>query len=408
MNSVTFESFDTTSDPVQLQVEQIRNSGILARSGHLKSLFEYLYQCYLADRIPKELEIAMEGMGKDASFDASQDALVRVYVHKLRRKLDEFYANEGEDERFRLDIPKGEYRLVLQAGPKVQQKYRFDHPLPIRLLLLLTLLLSLTVNIFFWLYPAQNQSSAPQINPLWQPLFADTKAITLVIGDYYLFAESDGAGQISRLVRQFDVNSAADLANQLQLDPELAAHQFDLGLSYIPTSAARALNAISPVLQQHGKEPKVVMASELNADLLQNSHLVYVGQLSGLGQLADLLFDQSGFQLGAGYDELVDKTTQQRFSSSNGIPAEHGLSVAHLAYLSSFTGPSGNRIIIASGFRDQGLNQLTELLKNETSLAKLDSSRDFEALFKSTSTGAVHKPAQLLLQRPIPKQSTGN
>ncbi|RYG18023.1 MAG: hypothetical protein EOO07_09880, partial [Chitinophagaceae bacterium] len=64
-------------------IARVKESGVLSRSVHLNSLFEFLYFCHKNNRIPKEFEIAMEGMGRDDGFDVTQDAMVRVYIHKL-------------------------------------------------------------------------------------------------------------------------------------------------------------------------------------------------------------------------------------------------------------------------------------------------------------------------------------
>src|SRR6185503_6970996 len=58
--------------------------------------------------------IAVEVFGRGTDFDVSQDAAVRVYIHKLRRKFEEFYAEHPEVGPERLAIPKGEYRLILE------------------------------------------------------------------------------------------------------------------------------------------------------------------------------------------------------------------------------------------------------------------------------------------------------
>ena len=44
-------------------------------------------RCTRAGRTPKESVIAVEVFGRGTDFDVSQDAAVRVYIHKLRRKL---------------------------------------------------------------------------------------------------------------------------------------------------------------------------------------------------------------------------------------------------------------------------------------------------------------------------------
>ena len=68
--------------------ERIRSSGVLGRSHLTQRLFDFLVGCSLSGRAPKEIEVAIDVFGKDARFDVSQDAMVRVYIHKLRRKLE--------------------------------------------------------------------------------------------------------------------------------------------------------------------------------------------------------------------------------------------------------------------------------------------------------------------------------
>src|ERR1700710_2152626 len=101
----------TIADSLHSHAELIRSSGILGRSELLLRLFNFLAQCSVAERTPKELEIALEGFGKRADFDVGQDAMVRVYILKLRRKLDDYYAGAGAAQPQRLVLPKGEYRL---------------------------------------------------------------------------------------------------------------------------------------------------------------------------------------------------------------------------------------------------------------------------------------------------------
>ncbi|MGP2637003.1 hypothetical protein ACTVT4_13680, partial [Staphylococcus aureus] len=45
----------------------------------------------------------------------AQDASVRVYIYRLRKKLDEYYALRPPAES-RLFIPRGEYRLALTSS----------------------------------------------------------------------------------------------------------------------------------------------------------------------------------------------------------------------------------------------------------------------------------------------------
>jgi hypothetical protein len=103
---------DTTPPEIfDAEVVKLRHSGALGRSDVLARLFDYLVVRSRAGDPPKESEVALEVFGKDSSFDAIQDASVRVAVLRLRRKLDDYYASADEEPR--LSIPKGEYRLAL-------------------------------------------------------------------------------------------------------------------------------------------------------------------------------------------------------------------------------------------------------------------------------------------------------
>src|SRR5262245_44668197 len=95
------------------QAQKIERSGALGRSRSYARLLEFLVECSLKGRTPKELEIAMEVFGKGADFDPSQDSMVRVYAHNLRQKLDTYYANDGAAEPCQLTLARGEYRVSL-------------------------------------------------------------------------------------------------------------------------------------------------------------------------------------------------------------------------------------------------------------------------------------------------------
>src|SRR6185369_10896758 len=110
----------TDSESLRAHVDRIKASGVLGRSPLMQRLFDFLLECTLAGKAPKEIEVAVDAFGKGAEFDVSQDAMVRVYIHKLRRKLEEFYAGPGAAEPVRLSIPKGEYRFVAENAAIVE------------------------------------------------------------------------------------------------------------------------------------------------------------------------------------------------------------------------------------------------------------------------------------------------
>ena len=89
---------------------------MLGRSRHYRNLLEYLVECSLADKTPKEIDLAIDGLKRGDDYDVSADSTVRVYVHQLRKKLDNYYQQHAPGAEFRLVIPKGQYRLELEAS----------------------------------------------------------------------------------------------------------------------------------------------------------------------------------------------------------------------------------------------------------------------------------------------------
>lgn len=65
----------------------------------------------------KEFSIAVDALGRPASFDPKLDSIVRVEVHKLRRLLREYYEGEGRNRPLAILVAPGGYRLAFAERP---------------------------------------------------------------------------------------------------------------------------------------------------------------------------------------------------------------------------------------------------------------------------------------------------
>jgi len=100
------------------EVECALGSAVFVRSPRLARLLKYLCEKYFAgeaDRI-KEYNIAVDVLDRPASFDPSEDAIARVEVHRLRKKLREYYETEGSDHPLHIVIPSGRYVPVFLSA----------------------------------------------------------------------------------------------------------------------------------------------------------------------------------------------------------------------------------------------------------------------------------------------------
>ena len=404
------------------QAAKIVQSGALGRSRSYGRLLEFLVECAIAGRTPKELEIAMEVFGRGADFDPSQDSMVRVYAHNLRQKLEHFYATTGRSEARQLHLARGEYRISLAAGEAVAEASEAAAPAPLPVAApepvvapkagwrvaaagaaLVALGAALGVGITLQQAPVLPAATAVAHSPIWSDMLDDDLPILLVVGDYYIYGELDDHGDVTRLVRDFSVGSSRELDELMKNDSTLMARYLDLDLTYLPTGSASALLDVLRVLYTSNKPVRVVSMSEMNEADLKSSHVIYVGYISALNKLEDFVFASSGLSIGYTYDELRNIDTGELYTSEAGMP-EINRNYRDYAFISTFPGPGGNQIMIVSGTRDAGLMQAAHAVADPMFVQSIENARphsnkgppSFEMLYEVTGYGRTNLDAMLV------------
>jgi hypothetical protein len=86
-------------------------SGEFNRSPNLEKILVYLCEQYFQGRsnLVKEYSIATEALGRDTSFDPKKDSIVRVELHRLRRRLKEYRNGKGANDAVWFDLPEKTY-----------------------------------------------------------------------------------------------------------------------------------------------------------------------------------------------------------------------------------------------------------------------------------------------------------
>ena len=394
---------------IRNETERIKSSGVLGET-RLRRLFEYLVTSTLAGQSPKEIAIAIDVFGKDSNFDVSQDALVRVYIHKLRKALDDFYSSNGGAESGVLNIPRGEYRLRLTAPAPAPTR----HKAPTITLGVAALgacaVLGVAVLVGFGivrLWTPRSDLDQVRGNPVWSAILKDDRPIMIVLGDYYLIGETDKPMDVKRLIREYSVNSKSDLDNYVLAHPEVADRYMDVGLRYLPLAAAFALRHVMVVLAPENRRITVTKMSDLQPSDLKSADIVYIGYMSGLGMMQDLVLRGSRFAVGESYDEIVDKNTRHSYISQTssqimGPPQFSGKETPYHDYglFSKFLGPGGNTIVVVAGTRDEGVEQTAEAFTSWQKLEEIgrhaDARLPFEALLEVSAFDGVNLSGRLV------------
>lgn len=418
------------SDPryareIQDEIEQIRESGVLGRARGLPTLFDYLVQRSQQGHAPKESEIAIEVFHCDPST-ATEGSGSRTYIHRLRRKLEEFYRTHPEHTAVRLALPLGEYRLVALVGQNGQEPEQLA-PLDSQsrspswskkwLVAGLVAVFGLAAGTGAYLAGGSQQRAALAASSsdpaatvrqtaFWQALLAGKRPTAVIEGDYYMFVEFDEHHQVRRLVRDPAINSTEDLRNYIAANPGTARQLGGTYLNYVPYSVSLSMFEIRPVLSQD-IQLRVLSSSTLKAAGSQGgtsipyySNMLYVGLLDGMGVLQGPTFAASRFGVDPQFKHLTDRATGKVYPMEPQTQTE-AAPIHQFGLVSSFRGPQGNRILLICGTADMALVTLTKLLTRKEGVAQLESlaanTGSFEALYEVSAAPTMMTQARLIV-----------
>lgn len=375
---------------LEREIERICRSGALGRSPVYERLLRYLHETTRSGTLPKEADIAVEVFER-SEFDPSTDSSVRVYLHHLRQKLNAWYAGPAADSPQFIHIPKGEYRLLVgtravAAPAKPHGPLRSLASWPVAAAGIAIAAVSALFGTYWFDRPDALDAAAE--TALWQSLKRDDRPLVVVLGDYYIFGEAGDYGNVERLIRDFRINSREELELDYEQLASDGATYMDVRLSYLPVGAGVALAGVSGVVRSLGREMIVIPQSSLDAKTVQSSDIVYIGYLSGLGLLKQFVFAASNFELGQTFDELVDRESGRFYVSEAGLPDGPVQDYVDYGFLSTFPGPSGNRILVVAGMRDEGLMEMASIMASADSIADL-----------MTAVGEPQPPAMEALYR---------
>tara|TARA_X000000950_G_scaffold284935_1_gene389292 strand:+ start:835 stop:2067 length:1233 start_codon:yes stop_codon:yes gene_type:complete len=388
---------DQERTELRAEIARMREAGLVGQSGRLKHLFDYLAERSLEGCPPKEAEIATDVFGRDASMVA-EDSSVRVYVHRLRKRLEDFYLRGEPCDGPRLVLPRGEYCFQLEE-PIAHSTPATDGQEPgkpssrnlIRLLSgalagAIVIIAILSANVWTSADKAEGAQFDYTVSPIWSPLADSSRPLILVVGDYYIFGEYEDGLFLTRLIRDFDISSREDLSNFLLSDPAGSQSYADVSLEYLPVSIAHAMSDFAPLLD--ASDARIVQASQLSPDALRCCDIIYIGLTSGFGLLQETVFAQSRFQLGQTFDEIVDSQDGTDFVSEAFLSSPGEAMYNDFAIFSYQEGPTGNHIWVFAGTRDTGLMGLSEVMMDDSWLEEeLDVGvlvPGYEAVFKVT------------------------
>lgn len=200
---------------VLAELERAVESRWLRDSHHLRALLTHVVTETLEGREAglKEYNLGVSVLHRPADYDPRTDAIVRVQVSQLRKKLQALYEAEPGNSPFRIEIPKGTYVPVFpQQAPVAAPPETPSNPATARsgkpwLAFLAGAALTGAALWLIGFVPALGGSALMPAPALWRPFFED-KAPAIVSFGVPLFFSGDGL-----FIRDVQVNEPSQEAH---------------------------------------------------------------------------------------------------------------------------------------------------------------------------------------------------
>ena len=108
-----------SADEIRAQLARILHSRRFAQAPTLGRLLKYLVEQTIEGDSGqlKEYSVGVEVFGRGPVFDPRTDTIVRVHAKRLRSRLREYYAAEGQTDPLVIDVPRGHYLVQCRPSP---------------------------------------------------------------------------------------------------------------------------------------------------------------------------------------------------------------------------------------------------------------------------------------------------
>jgi hypothetical protein len=300
---------------LETQVERILRSDELRTSEVLRQILKFLLEKTVsgeADHL-KEYTVAIDGLGKSATYDPQHNSAVRIQVGRLRQKLAEYYRGEGKDDSVIVDIPKGRFKLTYELRPTIATQVppvpppvidpsqaiddftvsaepatrSFSFP---RWLVWAAAALAIAVSAFFLgrLSQARSKYTAdwtPELQTLWSPFLGSNRPLLISIEDP-LFVEMrsyPGAYFRDRTLNTWtEVVNSPSVAGMRNL---FGNNEMQPSRYYTTFGEANASFLIGSRLGPHAHSVSFVRSSQLSLQQLADNNVIFVG-------VQNLFFDE--------------------------------------------------------------------------------------------------------------------
>ena len=431
------------SDPRWRLAQRVAASQAFVRSRLLSKFLLYIVAETLAERQSEitEHQIGVQVFDRPANYRSVEDNIVRTYARQLRRRMAEYFVNEGASETLRIEIPLGGYVPVFlpPAAEKVQVKLegvpdtiavaapgklavmpvsageaatrRRGWKLPALLIGSLIvysgLLVWLSLAIAGRMKPAQSVGASEEsTSPLWAALFSGP-------ANCYIVPADAGFNLLEDMTHRSLPLGTYVNGNYLNVDlPQMDSHTADdlRGQHFTSFVDLQTVTALARLPEFNPHRVIVRFPRDLQLDDLKTSNAILLGSMSS-NPWAAIAESNANFRIVNGstmQDAAVVNVKPERGESatykSQWNQPEHE-TYAVIAYLPNLGG--NGHLLLVQGLDVAGTQAAAEMLLHPAAMAPVlkkagrndGTLRSFEILLRSSSIESRSADAQIIGSR---------
>jgi hypothetical protein len=371
---------DVDQQAVARQLERILASPAFKSSRRNSKLLRYLVDKTLDGRteLLKERLLGTEVFGRPADYDTSSDHIVRSTAGEIRKRLAQFYLQNGVNAEIRIDLIAGSYiprfrppedkaiSDALQAG-RVTEAASATTEHPRRLLVTLALATAaLSVLIAGGWVISHFVSGADAVGRFWKPLFESPSPIAVCVGD----PRKAWSGSEANAFASFPlINSGSRHLVRPAASPNIWFYRS------VPFGDAVTLTRLTSLFSRENKESRVVYTPDSTLFDLRQNAAVAVGGIDNFWTMHLTRDLRYRFQLDAPSNTIFIEDRQAPLRRDWQVPIDMPRNDVNVDYaiVARVVHPAtGRAVVIAGGIRDCGTLSAGEFLTSWASLEALE------------------------------------
>lgn len=362
-------------------LERIASSAAFQKSQRARELLEYLGRRALdcPEQPVREQDIGVAVFGRTPGYDTSQDTLVRVQASQLRKKLAQYFEEEGKSEPLRVRLPKGSYMLqFFESEPVMAEPARLAFLERPRWLGWALAGCLLAASLFLlW----ENRKLARRleaglgphasVDRLWRQMFDNGHPTFLLLSDLGLLPLQD-ALQHHITLEQYQNRGFGALAEREIADPVLRSSVLGFFNRYPTTVAdAAAARRLGLLFATNGLPLEMISARDANTNMAAGGNVILLGSRRG-NPWVGLYEDRLNFRT-----VFTEPPRRASFRNTNPLPGEQSeyevewsrVGYCRVAWLASLKG--GGSALLISGTDVNSSDAGVEFITSEGSVRDL-------------------------------------